>query len=244
MKNHKTLRVLALAAAVLVTLPALASAQGVLFVKNNKVGIGQSDPQFPLHIVEAAAGNTQMIRLDANGAPFLAYNNTALGVTWGVQPTGAGDFSITKFGTGGAELEILQNGTVFMGPGGMDQFRLDPNGDVTIQGSLTQSSSRALKENFASMDSREVLAQVAALDVLEWSYKGQDYRHVGPMAEDFYAAFGTGASEKGLAPGDLAGVTLAALQGLNEVVLEKDREIEQLTRELAELRALVEQLDR
>jgi len=75
--------------------------------------------------------------------------------------------------------------------------------------------------------------------VLEWSYKDQESRHIGPMAEDFHSSFGLGDSDRTLAPRDVAGVALLALQGLDEVVQEKDHEIEQLRREVAELRAMV-----
>ncbi len=243
MTRSTTVRIAILAALAIVALPLVANAQtGVLFVVNNKVGIGTSTPSDPLHVKSTTAGNKVMTRLSNNGAPFLFYENTGLGVTWGINPTGAGDFTITKTGTGGAEMTIQQNGQVTMGPGGLPRFRLDPVGNVTIQGTLTQMSSRAFKEGFTPLDSREVLDRVTRLEVPEWSYKQQSERHIGPMAEEFRAAFGLGAADTGLAPGDLAGVTLVALQGLYDVVQEKDQRIAELSQELAELRTLVEAL--
>lgn len=38
--------------------------------------------------------------------------------------------------------------------------------------------------------------------------------HVGPMADDFHAAFGLGADEKRVSPNDLAGLALAAAEAL------------------------------
>ncbi|MDH3745128.1 MAG: tail fiber domain-containing protein [Acidobacteriota bacterium] len=218
-----------------------ASAQGVLFVKGDKVGIGIDTPLHDLHVVNTAgSGKDTVAHYVNNGAPEVHFTDTALAVTWQLSPLGNGDFSITKKGTGGAEMIIRQSGQVVMGPGSSTTFQLEPNGDLEIAGTLTENSSRDFKEGFAALDGREILAQVADLPVIEWSYKNQESRHIGPMAEDFHSAFGLGLTNKGLAPRDLAGVTLAALQGLNEVVEEKDSEIEQLRRELAELRSLVE----
>ena len=55
------------------------------------------------------------------------------------------------------------------------------------------------------------------------------------MAEDFYKAFGLGANDKGIAPGDTAGVALAAVQGLNQIVEEKDAAISELQKRNSEL---------
>lgn len=235
-------RIAAFAVAALIVLPAVAGAQGVMFVKNEKVGIGVSNPTDPLHIKSTTAGAKTLVRLTNNGAPYQLYQDTALGITWGLQPLSNGDFTITKLGTGGAELTVKQNGTVLMGPGNQIRFLLDTVGNLTIDGTLTEGSSRLTKEDFVTLDSREVLQRVRDLEVLEWSYKGQGTRHVGPMAEDFYGAFELGKASTSLAPRDLAGVTLVALQGLQREVEEKDSRIDQLTQELAELRAMVEAL--
>ncbi len=48
------------------------------------------------------------------------------------------------------------------------------------------------------------------------------------MAQDFYAAFGLGADDKHIAVVDESGVALAAIQGLNQKLNEKDAEIQDL----------------
>jgi hypothetical protein len=45
------------------------------------------------------------------------------------------------------------------------------------------------------------------------------------MAQDFAAAFGVGESERHINTVDASGVALAAIQGLNQVVQEKDARI-------------------
>jgi uncharacterized protein YceH (UPF0502 family) len=143
--------------------------------------------------------------------------------------------------TGGEELKIRKDGQVRVGPAPA-KILLQPNGDIDIQGTLQEGSSRGYKEGFEVLDRQGVLESLSQLDVSEWSYKGQGARHVGPTAEDFHALFGLGHDTTSLAPRDLAGVTLVALQGLHEVVEKRDARIEQLEREVAELRALVESL--
>jgi hypothetical protein len=61
-----------------------------------------------------------------------------------------------------------------------------------------------------------VLDKVAALPITRWTFKempGQ--KHLGPMAQDFHAAFGLGADDRGITTVDEGGVALAAIQGLN-----------------------------
>ena len=106
------------------------------------------------------------------------------------------------------------------------EFELEASGDLTIAGTLTESSDVNAKEHFSAVDNGEILALVQALPITTWSYKADAARsrHIGPMAQDFYSAFGFGASNKGLAPRDVAGVALAAIQGLNkELELERAR---------------------
>ena len=74
-------------------------------------------------------------------------------------------------------------------------------------------------------------------------------RHIGPMAQDFHAAFNVGEDEKYITTGDAHGVAMAAIQGLHELVKEKDAqidaqdaEIETLKKRLTDLETLVERL--
>ena len=70
---------------------------------------------------------------------------------------------------------------------------------------------------------RAVLDRVVAMPLATWNYKEQDdsIRHMGPMAQDFHAAFGLGVSDKLIDTVDPDGVALAAIQGLNESTLER-----------------------
>ena len=73
------------------------------------------------------------------------------------------------------------------------------------------------------------LAYYSRLPLSTWSYQAQggETRHMGPMAQDFHAAFGLGEDERYISSVDADGVTLAAIQGLYQLLLEKDREMEE-----------------
>ena len=118
------------------------------------------------------------------------------------------------------------------------------NSGLTVNGTFVSTSDRNAKENFKPVDPREMLEKVAALPLTEWTYK-QDAsaRHVGPMAQDFYAAFGLGADDKHIATVDAEGIALAAIQGLKEIIDQqsaelgaKDAKIERLEEEITELK--------
>jgi hypothetical protein len=114
------------------------------------------------------------------------------------------------------------------------------------------SSDRSLKQDLVALDGRAVLERLSALPIYQWQPKGAavEVRHYGPMAQDFYAAFGLGDDEKMIGMQDADGVALAAIQGLNAKLetklAEKDAEISELRRryesEVADLRRAVDVL--
>ena len=77
-------------------------------------------------------------------------------------------------------------------------------------------SDRNLKMNFASVDATDMLARVRDLPISTWNYTSDDssVRHIGPMAQDFAAAFGVGTDDRHIHPIDGQGVAFAAIQGL------------------------------
>jgi hypothetical protein len=106
-------------------------------------------------------------------------------------------------------------------------------------------SDRELKTDFHDIDRLEILAKVDAMPVTEWRYKIQrDEIHVGPVAQDFYAAFGLGADNKHIATVDEAGIALAAIQGLHRVVQEKEAQIQAQQHAIEDLRGEVNALKR
>ena len=106
-------------------------------------------------------------------------------------------------------------------------------------------SDRDGKHEVAPVNASTVLERVVALPMSTWRWKneGNAVRHMGPMAQDFHAAFGLGPSDRHIATVDADGVAFAAIQGLNAKVEElraaKDAEIVELRRANEELRRAV-----
>ncbi len=121
-------------------------------------------------------------------------------------------------------------------------------GDTGVQlapgsGTWTTVSDRNAKENFEPVDGVEVLEHLLGVDISTWNYAAQkdEVRHMGPMAQDFYRAFGLGLGPRTIDTVDADGVALAAIQGLALLLEERDEQIEVLLRSNEELR---EDLDR
>jgi hypothetical protein len=112
-------------------------------------------------------------------------------------------------------------------------FSLNESGNLTLMGSCSCSSDFNRKEGIVSINTQEILAKVAALSIKQWQFKGEEDRHIGPMAQDFYAAFGLGQGDTTIATVDADGVALAAIQALKT-------EVDNLKNEIASLREILE----
>jgi hypothetical protein len=193
---------------------------------------------------EALYANTWGFDNTADGNDALYHNTTgnnniALGNTAGYFITTgnynidignsgvSGDNSIIRIGTPGTQTATYLAGIVYA------------NG-------VALTSDRDAKENFTPVNAQKVLAKVAALPMSQWNYKSdrQDVQHLGPMAQDFQAAFGLdGADDKHISVIDEGGVALAAIQGLNQKLeqqdKDKDAEIQDLKQRLEALEKIV-----
>jgi hypothetical protein len=107
-------------------------------------------------------------------------------------------------------------------------------------GAWTNSSDRNVKANVAAVDSASILERVAAMPIQLWNYKSQDasVKHIGPMAQDFAAAFGVGENDTTISTVDADGVALAAIQGLNQKVEAVTAENSRLKERLAAVEAV------
>ncbi len=105
-------------------------------------------------------------------------------------------------------------------------------------GTWSCSSSRLLKEEFEPVDGEAVLTRLRGLPISTWRFQEdhQGGRHMGPVAEDFFAAFGLGSGPTSIGTTDLSGVALAAVQTLAA----RNAELE---RRVAELQARVDSID-
>jgi hypothetical protein len=91
-------------------------------------------------------------------------------------------------------------------------------------GASTCTSSRDEKQEFRSIDTIELLDRLARLPITAWRFRGEasDSQHLGPTAQNFRAAFGL----------------------LEATVTEQAKENALVRAELADLRALKEEVAR
>jgi hypothetical protein len=200
-------------------------------------------------------------------------NNTASGmfamVTGGSGNTASGD---TSFAAGNRAKTETSDGTVHDGAfvwGDStattarserdDQFVVQAGGGVTLysssdlsagvelapgSGSWSSLSTRTAKTDVSSVDPRTVLDSVETLDIATWAYTAEDNaRHMGPMAEDFYEAFGLGPDEEHITSVDADGVALAAIQGLSQKLDEAHEEIDTQAERIENLETEVDAKD-
>jgi hypothetical protein len=101
-------------------------------------------------------------------------------------------------------------------------------------GSWASLSDRNVKANLMAVDGHAILELLASLPIATWNYRTQSdsVRHIGPMAQDFRAAFGLGEDETHISTVDSEGVALAAIQALYQ---EKQQEVMQLKGRLSAL---------
>jgi hypothetical protein len=133
-----------------------------------------------------------------------------------------------------------------------NQFLVRASGGVTLytnsaatvgarlapgSGSWSSVSDRNMKANFQNVEGKDILARLNAIPIETWNYQAQNtaIRHIGPMAQDFYAAFGVGEDDTHISTVDADGVALAAIQGLYRQAQEKDQHIAELEARLARL---------
>jgi len=189
-----------------------------LRVAGNRTG-GWGSPVVQFENTSGAVGSSPALRLvvDGGNAPDGVLN---------VSDNGTGP--IAEFGNGIGFVASIEN-----------------DGTIKSKG-VVLTSDRDAKEHFEPLDAKAVLAKVIALPVTEWNYRDDaaDKKHIGPVAQDFHAAFGLdGTDDKHISVVDEGGVALAAIQGLNQKLeaeaKAKDAEIQQLKQSVAELKELV-----
>lgn len=135
-------------------------------------------------------------------------------------------------------LFVVGNGYVAgLQPVYSDALIVYKNGNATLQGTLTQGSDRNRKTDIVPADTAAVLAGVTALPLATWKYRDETATHLGPMAQDFRAAFHLGDTDTGIASVDADGVALAAIQELKKQLDAKDAKIAALEARLAALEA-------
>jgi len=164
----------------------------------------------------ALESNTTGFQNTATGR-FALFSNTT-----GIQNTAIG--SLADVSTGN-----LSNATA-IGFGAVvdasNKVRIGNLSVTRIEGAVSFSSisDRNKKENFKPVDGAEVLEKIREIPVQSWNYIGHDpkgFRHYGPVAQDFFAAFGhdeigTVGTPTTINSGDMQGILMIAIQALEK----------------------------
>jgi hypothetical protein len=192
----------------------------------------------------------------ANGFDALFGNTT------GNANTAVGDNALSSNITGSSNTAIgaganvsagnLTNATA-IGQGAIvdagNKIRLG-NTDVTViegQVAFTASSDKTKKENFEPVDGEAVLGKIRGFELTSWNFIGHDpkeFRHYGPMAQDFFGAFGHDGvgqigTETTINSGDLAGILMIAVHALEK----RTTELKQKEARIAVLESRLEALE-
>ncbi|MBK1790300.1 tail fiber domain-containing protein [Persicirhabdus sediminis] len=234
------------------------------------VGMGTSSPQAALHVRRTnAVASILAESTDANGASVKAENSSNGTATISAVNSGTGSATVLAEVVGAGQNAVISakssaetwsltsksDGSLTISSALLgDRLSFGQysgstfTGNITCQ-ALTELSDETQKTNFVKLDQQEVLEKVLKLPVSEWTYKNDrsQARHIGPMAQGFKAQFDLGDSDTRISSRDMAGVALAAIQGLNQTVEEKDAEIDALKeksdRMEAQLQALMKEVE-
>jgi hypothetical protein len=214
-------------------------------------------------------GGTYNTAIASNATVGGGETNTASGtsatVPGGFQNQARGDYSFAAGRKARAAHDgsfVWSDGTI--GSSGIDslvtsganQFRAKATGGVWFysnadtttsvylapgSGAWAAESDRNSKTGFDATDPADVLKRLSTVPIQTWRYKGQDesITHMGPMAQDFYAAFGLGIDDKHIVTVDADGVALAAIQGLYELVQEQQALLAGQQTEIERMRAVM-----
>lgn len=175
--------------------------------------------------------------------------NTGERIEFGVGKGGAG--------TNDADLRIVHRNDSSGSGNFFEHLSIDGDGSVIVRsnpantaqgvqlaigaGAWSTLSDRNLKTDIQSILPLDVLERLVAMPIQQWRYIGQpgEVQHIGPMAQDFAAAFGVGENDTTISTVDADGVALAAIQGLNQKL---ETELAQSRAENAGLQAQLQQL--
>jgi len=116
---------------------------------------------------------------------------------------------------------------------------------------FTASSDKTKKENFRPVNGEEVLRKIRGFELTSWNFIGHDpkeFRHYGPMAQDFFAAFGHDGvgrigTETTINSGDIAGILMIAVQALEKRTAQVSVLESELKQKEAQIAMLAARLD-
>ena len=202
--------------------------------------IAGHEQSFFIRDINAGSKLPFRVQTGSPSSSIIIRNNSRVGIAPGTTTNGFTSLDATlhvKAADATFRVQDTVSGTVTLD--------LDSGGNLTLNGLLTEASDRALKENIAPVNNQTVLDALAGVPINTWNYiSDQDeVRHMGPMAQDFYAAFGLGADDRHIAPLDANGVALAGVQELYGRLQSQESQITALEEENADLEQRLVELE-
>lgn len=213
------------------------TATGYRALATNTAGLGNTGMGYQALVSNSTGWYNTAVGFGALDRNITGLRNTAIGLDAGPDSGGLSNTTCLGYAARATQSNMVRIG----------------NADVTIiQGEVpfTHSSDRNLKENFVPVDGAEVIRKILGMELTSWNFIGHDktkFRHYGPMAQDFFAAFGHDAvgtigSDTTINGGDLSGILLSAVQELARKLEVKDAEVKALQKKTAELAAVQKRL--
>ena len=185
---------------------------------------------------------------NGNYATVSGHTNTASGwaatIPGGYENSASGNssFAVGRSATATHDYSFVWGDSNGGGSSGSNTFNIHASGGIYLNGSVKHSSDRNLKEGFTAINAQDVLNKVVDMPITTWKFKSEDdnVSHIGPVAQDFMAAFGYGGDDDThITATDADGVALAAIQGLNEKLTQeldaKQAEIDRLNAKFSSL---------
>ncbi|MEM9293986.1 MAG: tail fiber domain-containing protein [Acidobacteriota bacterium] len=206
---------------------------------NGDFGLGMLTPLSSLDILRTdgtarilvreqstTAGNTVMFEAASSAGNIQTFFRPSSGSGW------KQNFRGTDF-----RLDSQEDAT--------NEMVLDTAGNLTVSGTVSGSSDRSMKEDFLPVDARQILKGIETLPITTWKYRADaaGVRHLGPVSQDFHAAFGFGPDDRHIAPQDTASVALVGVQALQSELKEKEERVRALEAANADLLRRLEALE-
>lgn len=213
-----------------------------LITGSGNVGIGTPNPQSKLSVGGQGNPWATIYGLSYSTYSSGVYGESSANYGYGVQGisdtgTGYGVYGVgsTDGNSGWGVVGVGQYGVY--GSGTTYDYS-SGGGEYARSGSWVNGSDKNTKENFLTVNENSTLEKIRQLPITEWNYKTDTIKakHIGPMAQDFYAIFGVGDDDKHISTIDPAGISLVGIKALDKKVEDQQKQIEVLKKEIENLK--------
>ncbi len=176
-------------------------------------------------------------KLDINGGNMIIRGSMLSGGSYFGMFVTAGNLPAAP--TAAVPVLKTDNQYLYFQVGGGTNF-----GFIDSGGAYHTQSSRAVKENFVQVDPQTILGKIDQLPMYQWNYKEQDpsIKHIAPVAEDFYGAFGLGGDNKTIADIDPSGVALAGVKALSQKIKDQQSQIYEMRADMDAMKTEIKDL--